>query len=455
MADKKEQIKIKFSKNLLELLKELEDEGYYLAFELLWLSEPDSKHHNGLRISYVDCGPNNKSTDFDFLVTIDGKRHKMKIGKFVRYYFPNLFSNEEVTKFVNIYNRLKNGGNISEISGEKIEVSGFKYNPKDVRSTFLSLVTKTYPHGHEEEVLQFLPKGLQKDKFGNYYKIIDGDDTTMFTSHLDTADRTQVPTNLYSRDEDGDEIIYTDGRTILGADDKSGVAVMMYMMDHNIPGIYYFFIGEERGGIGSNQVSGEWDKFEFLKNVKKCISFDRRRTTSVITHQLGRQCCSNDFGTGLCKAYNTHGLNLSLDNGGIYTDSASFMDDIPECTNVSVGYLNEHTGREEQNMTFLIQLCEASIKVDWKSLPVARKIGLNQDLIRKHKSLIDAIKGSAFGLEVKMVGLEDRIFVRIDLDDAGIGDIYNNLVDVQTLLTAHKVDTMAMFSETYIKIELK
>jgi hypothetical protein len=39
-----------------------------------------------------------------------------------------------------------------------------------------------------KELLQFLPK-LDKDRFGNYYKIIPGDDTTMFTSHLDTADK--------------------------------------------------------------------------------------------------------------------------------------------------------------------------------------------------------------------------------------------------------------------------
>jgi hypothetical protein len=237
MAEKEGQIKVKFSNRLVDILKDLEDENHYLAFELLWMSEPDAKYHNGLRITDVDCGAKNKSSDFHFIVT-----------------------------------------------------------------------------------------------------------------------------TLYSRDEDGDEIIYTDGTTILGADDKSGVTVMMYMMAHNIPGIYYFFIGEERGGIGSNQVSMEWDKFELLKNVKKCISFDRRRTISVITHQLGRQCCSNEFGTGLCNAYNAHGLNLSLDNGGIYTDSASFIDDIPECTNVSVGYLNEHTGREQQNMTFLTRSKKNRIK---------------------------------------------------------------------------------------------
>jgi di/tripeptidase len=45
----------------------------------------------------------------------------------------------------------------------------------------------------------------------------------MFTSHLDTADRKQLVTNLVSTvDSDGDEHILTDGNSILGADDKAG-----------------------------------------------------------------------------------------------------------------------------------------------------------------------------------------------------------------------------------------
>lgn len=449
------EIRVIFSKRLLDVLKKLEDENYYLAFELLWMSEKKSKYHNGLKISYVDIGVPTKASDFEFNVTIEGKQHKMKIGKFIRYYFPGLFDDEEIVKFINAFNYVKNGGKPSSFSGKKIEVGEFKYNPKDVRSTFLSLVTKTYPHGHEEEVLQFLPNDLQKDNFGNYYKIIPGDDTTMFTSHLDTADRKQVPTNLYSKDEDGDEIIYTDGTTILGADDKSGVTVMMYMMAHNVPGIYYFFIGEERGGIGSRQVSYEYNRFEFLKNVTKCISFDRRRTISVITHQMGRRCCSNEFGTDLCNAYNSNGLNLSLDDGGVFTDSASFIEDIAECTNVSVGYLNEHTGRELQNMTYLIKLCEASVKVDWKSLSVARKVGLDQEIVKKHSKLIEAIKKSAFGLDVKIMGFEGRVFINIDLEYSDIVDAYDTLIIIQTLLHSHKVDDLAVISDTTIKIELK
>ena len=442
-------IRIKFSPKLIDILKKLEDADSYIAFELLYMSEPGSKYFNGLKITDIDVS----KKDYHFLVKVNGKEMDMKIGNFIRYYFKNLFSQSDISEFANDYVRLSKGQSPLSSSVKKIEVKDFVYDPKDVRSTFLSLTTKTYPYGHEEEVLQFLPK-LEKDECGNYYKIIGDNPTTMFTSHLDTADREQKPTTLYSRQQGEDEIIYTDGSTILGADDKSGVAVMLYMMAHNVKGLYYFFIGEERGGIGSNQLSTIFDRTEHVKNIKKCVSFDRRRTVSVITHQLGRQCCSNEFGTALCKEYNKSGLNLSLDTTGVYTDSASLMEDIPECTNISVGYENEHTGRELQNMTYLEKLCKASLEVNWEGLPVTRKVGVNQELVRKHKKLIDDVKSAVWELETKMVGFDDKIYIRVDLEDGDIGSIYDCLDNLQNLLTRHKVDTQVLIVDTYLKIEL-
>ena len=447
-------VRVKYSEKLEKLLKKLEDADNYVAFELLWLGEDGSKYHNGLKIDDVDIS----KTDYCFNVSIGGKKHDMKIGKFIRYFFPGILSDRDISEFSNTYTKVKNGQSATSGGGQKIEVKPFSYNPKDVRSTFLSLVTKTYPHftdcRHEKEVLQFLPE-LEEDGLGNYYKIIGGVPSTMFTSHLDTADREQKTTNLYSKNDGADEIIYTDGSTILGADDKAGVAIMLYMMDHNIPGLYYFFIGEERGGIGSNRVSADYERFEYLKNIKRCVSFDRRSTGSVITQQMYRQCCSNEFGTALCNEYNANGLNLSLDPTGIYTDSASFIDEIPECTNISVGYMHEHTGREFQNMTFLKKVAEASIKVNWSSLPTVRKVGVNDEIIRKYRNLINEIKKSGFGLEVKVIGFEGRVYVRVDLDETDIDTIYDSLTVVQNILTKHKVEPEVTFSETYIKIELK
>ena len=452
-----DEIKITFSARLLKLLTTLEDDyDDYIAYELNWMADPKSRYANDMNISRLDIS----DSDYFFDAVIGGRRQYIKIGSFLRTYFPGVYDEESIRKFSSTIVNLKKGVKIVvEPVGTPIEHKPFVYNPKDVRSTFLSLVTKTYPHlpgsPHEKEVLEFLPE-LTMDKFDNYYKIIEGDDTTMFTSHLDTADRTQVDTKLLSKMEDGDEYIYTDGTSILGADDKAGVAVMLYMMEHKIPGIYYFFIGEERGGIGSRDLASEYSSFDFLKNVKKCVSFDRRKTGSVITSQYGRVCCSNEFATALCKEYNKSGLNLSTDPTGVFTDSASFIDDISECTNVSVGYNNEHTAREIQNMTYLEKLAKASLKVNWSQLPAVRKVGINEELLRKHKTLIDTVKKSIFGLDVKVVGFQDKIFIKIDLDLADVKTIFDTLSQVQGLLYKHKsADPYVVFDETTIKIELK
>jgi len=448
-------VRVEFTKDLHDLLKVLEDENSYIAFELLWLNETGSKYYNSLRISKVDISKTKSCLD----VTIKppngkDKVHPMKIVNFIKYYFKNYFQADDVRDFVEQYDILAGGGTLDNIDVNKIEPAPFSYNPKDVRSTFISLVTKTYPHGHEEEVMAFMPK-LNKDTVGNYYKIIGDSPTTMFTSHLDTADRKQGITKLLSKkDANGDEIIYTDGTTILGADDKSGVAVMLYMMDHNVPGLYYFFMGEERGGIGSGLLSSIYEKVEYLKSIKRCVSFDRRDVCSVITSQLGRTCCSDEFGTALAKQYNSHGLNLSLDPGGIYTDSASFIDQIPECTNISVGYYSEHTGKERQNINYLEKLAKASVQVDWDSLPTTRKIGIDEETIRKYGKLINDIKETPFQIDIKIASDRSTTFIQCDMEEGCVDDTYEALTMLQFLLNKHKVSQKVYFDGEYIKIDL-
>lgn len=443
-------MKIEFSERLIEVLNIMEEDNNYIAFELLYLKDYSEMYDNPDEIEKIDIGKK-----YHFTVTISRSRYEMKASKLIKYFFDDLFNNNEISEFLELYNQVISG-NVKS-SGSKVEIPEFRYNPKDVRSTFLNLVSKTYPHGHEEEVLKFLPK-LDKDKFGNYYKIVGENQapSTMFTSHLDTADRKQTTTNLFSKEVDGDEIIYTDGLSILGADDKSGVTIMLYMMEHSIPGLYYFFIGEERGGIGSNNLSSEFESFPYLQNVKRCVSFDRKKTISVITSQLGRNCCSKQFATALCEQYNSNGMEFSMDPNGIYTDSASFIDQIPECTNISVGYENEHTGKEIQNITYLAKLAEASIKVDWDSLPTYRKVSLNEEIIAKYKGLINKIKKSYFDLDVKFTSDETgSVYLTIDLDDVTVEDAYQSLISIQHLLKVNKLDDRLIIDESFLKIELK
>lgn len=238
----------------------------------------------------------------------------------------------------------------------------------NIKDTFLQLTTKTYPHGTEEELFKFFGKKFQKDEFGNLFLQI-GDSDVMFTSHLDTA--TAAKTSIKHVFEEN--FIKTDGTTILGADDKAGVTIMLYMIENKVPGLYYFFLGEEVGCIGSRKVANK-HKTEKLPHIQKVISFDRRGTDSVITFQSGGRCCSEEFGEALSKLLNEADSTFKYKNDptGVYTDSAQFVTVYPECTNISVGYYSEHTFSERQDISHLEKLAKACSKVDWNSLPVKR-----------------------------------------------------------------------------------
>lgn len=60
------------------------------------------------------------------------------------------------------------------------------------------------------------------------------------------------------------------------------------------------------------------------------------------------------------------------DDGGLYTDNGEYVDDIPEVTNISVGYQKHHTHEEQQDIVYAQLLLKAVLKVDWANLPVVR-----------------------------------------------------------------------------------
>ena len=242
-----------------------------------------------------------------------------------------------------------------------------------IRKKFLKLTQNTYPYGTESFLENHLPRGYKSDKFGNYYISVGDNYTTMFTCHLDTACGIMEPVNHRF----SGNFIMTDGTTILGADDKAGMCVVLYMIERKVPGLYYFFIGEECGCVGSSDLADEIEKKgdypKELDSIKKVVSFDRRGTQSVITDQFYGECCSNQFAEALCKELNYTGLMMKPDNTGVLTDSAQFMGICPECTNISVGYYDEHTTKEKQDIDFLYKLCKSVTNVNWESLPIERE----------------------------------------------------------------------------------
>jgi hypothetical protein len=214
-----------------------------------------------------------------------------------------------------------------------------------------------------------LPTSLKRDKFGNFYVKI-GDSRTIFTSHLDTVGKQKRKVNYKIYDKNGRRFVKTDGETILGADDKAGVTIMLNMIEKKVPGLYYFLIGEEVGTIGSNLLRKNMSKT--ISEYDRCVSFDRKDYGSIITRQLGKPCCSDEFADALSTEFKRVGMKFEPDPYGVCTDSVIFTGIVPECTNLSVGYFNEHTSKEEQDLDYLIKLADTATKINWERLPTQR-----------------------------------------------------------------------------------
>ena len=197
---------------------------------------------------------------------------------------------------------------------------------------------------------------------------------TLFSCHTDTVHRSPGAQRVAFDRVAG--LLFTPKGDCLGADDGAGMWLMLSMIDAGIPGTYLFHRGEERGCIGAQWMAAH--KAELLSRFDRAVAFDRHGTTSVITHQLGSRCCSDYFAQALADALR---MGHTGDSTGIYTDTAQYMNLIPEVTNVSCGYEGEHTGTETLDVRYLVQLREALKKVDWEALPVVRQPGASAEVL--------------------------------------------------------------------------
>lgn len=216
------------------------------------------------------------------------------------------------------------------------------------------------------------PLGMKVDGHSNYWKRI-GDAPVMWACHTDSVhrgggmqqlayDTTTGLLSLGSKDEISN---------CLGADDAAGIWIMTEMIKAGVEGLYVFHRDEETGAGGSLHFAKHGK--DAYGHVNMCISLDRYGYGSVITHQCGR-CCSDEFAAGLAAALNDqHKLfDFKPDSTGLFTDSANYTDDIPECTNLSVGYWDHHTAAEEVSVPHLLRLRNALCNIDVAALPIKR-----------------------------------------------------------------------------------
>lgn len=272
---------------------------------------------------------------------------------------------------------------------------------KELPKLLYGLLSVGTPHrtGSETLMHKYLPPRdgksyeFSQDTIGNMMYCI-GDVTkhkTAFSCHMDTVHRVAerifpltdnqgyiygaTRSKALKSENPDDKYMYTP--SVLGADDKIGMYIMLMMIKAKVPGLYIFHVGEECGGVGSKSLA-KTHKSVF-EGIDRVIAFDRAKYTSVITKQTCSKCCSDKFGNALAAALNknmpTHS-QFKLDTGGSFTDSANYTDIVPECTNLSVGYFDQHTKNECFDYIWLESIfLPALLKVDWSKLPTDRKPG--------------------------------------------------------------------------------
>ena len=239
------------------------------------------------------------------------------------------------------------------------------------------------PSGEEKLMFPLLPKSpTMIDEKGNHIYLIGRSEEhqTMFSCHLDTMQRDtdKIIPHISKDDYVGGIKVGEKSSSTLGADDKLGVYLMLKMIKQRIPGLYVFHIGEECGGKGSEHLVKTHP--ELFTHIKRCIAFDRRDITDVITHQRGHtRGCSDEFAKALSEELNKlckkPAQLFKPCDGGIFTDSANYWHLIPECTNISIGYYDNHCAGEYFDHWFLeFMLLPAVLKLNWYKLPTVRAI---------------------------------------------------------------------------------
>ena len=215
--------------------------------------------------------------------------------------------------------------------------------------------------------------GISRDPYGNWRIAID-DTPVLWSCHTDTVHHDSGRQSTHYDDATGMLSLSKRSKrrsSCLGADDTAGVFIMREMIRRNVPGSYVFHFGEEQGCIGSRDLA-EYDP-SWLSQFDMAIALDRGGCHDVITHQIGNRCASDLFVKSLADALFAADKRVILSPAhGVYTDTASYVDIIPECTNLSVGYSGAHGRSESLNCWHVLRLLDTLCQLDTTQLTIDR-----------------------------------------------------------------------------------
>ena len=272
--------------------------------------------------------------------------------------------------------------------------------------TLLSYKRPSYHwYTHEFAEVFIEPVMGSPDLHGNYVHVIyerDGNHpVNSFMSHYDTVHHDAGVQCLYF-DNIRNEVFLSekslfskDGSNCLGADCTTGVWLMLNMIANNVPGVYVIHANEEVGGVGATALVDDYINYHsknsdhWINHVETAISFDRFGTESIITYQYGARTASSRFARSLSRVLNLgDGHKFKEDVTGVYTDSAEYVGVISECTNISVGYYEQHSVNEFQSIEFMMLLRDKLISRDtkWEDIIIHRETTSSDLISNGHSS---------------------------------------------------------------------
>ena len=279
----------------------------------------------------------------------------------------------------------------------------------------------------------YLDPVMNMDSFGNYISIVNHKDGTppdiCFTAHHDTVHKNEDADQLIEVFENG--VVSTINGSCLGADCTTGVWLILEMIDAGIPGLYIVHAGEEIGCVGSGLIVKETP--QLMNGIQKMISFDRMGYDSIVTHQMGIRTCSDAFARSLGQILDMK--QLMPDDTGVYTDSNEYRGLVAECTNLSVGYMHQHTPKETQSLWYAKFLKEQLIKADWTKL-----------IVKRTPIFEDDYHWGGYG------GFDDYYGFGAYIEDADVMDLYDLLTE-RPQFVAQALDAMGIDVNDIMKFD--
>lgn len=209
--------------------------------------------------------------------------------------------------------------------------------------------------------LNSLNKEFTIDEVGNIYCFNSG--YPFLSAHMDAVPLNNHKSSLYTFNDENLNYCIGGLEGNIGADDKCGIAIILFLLQENKFINFIFTVGEESdicyGSTFFIKKNGN-----LLKKLPFGLVLDRKGKSDIICHE-------NNYGTLSFQSY-LHEISIENNFGysptkGVFSDANNFKNYI-SCANLSVGYYNPHTYFEYVVLDYLSNSCSFvnAIINDWE-----------------------------------------------------------------------------------------